>query len=557
MTAAVQRKRSRKQRVRLEDFLALEDSHPYGCLPGGNRFFAITDAGTTGTKETEWLSDSLWQSVLGFCDALTLCQVVQSSRYLYVAGHQPELWRDLVLRRCEEEHRVIDCVVFNDCGTKVKSWRDMYLCLFAKKSKYRRSHTPLAIPGIYSDEYYRTHRCRSFAIPDAWLDPNVTAMEDSLPSVSIDDITPESFMKDFEANNKPVIIKSAAKFTRALHQWKDPTYLQRHNSKGKSFRTTSGAAPLPAQFTLEAYQAYSEFEYLEESPLYLFDRTALDNPQWHDDYFPEFYEKCPWWDPSAQYGHDLFQHLGAAERPDHTWLIMGPKRSGSVFHIDPNATHAWNACIQGRKRWIFYPPGCAPPGVFPSDDGDEVIVPLSVGEWLLQYWPEHLERCKVANNNNNNNDQQQQPLECTLYPGDVIFVPHGWWHMVINLDDTNCAITHNYVSPSNLGNVLKFLVDKQDQISGCRDRTESIKPEHLYDALVQVLSKVEPKVLQRAQEQKGWTCQAWKDEKDKEKQKQKQESILVSDQSKWIKEQSMTSVMSKMDKSSAFSFSFL
>jgi hypothetical protein len=54
--------------------------------------------------------------------------------------------------------------------------------------------------------------------------------------------------------------------------------------------------------------------------------------------------------------------------------------------------------------------------------------------------------------------------------------------MVINLEDHNIAITHNYVSRNNLGNVLKFITDKNDQVSGCRDRQDSVnKLEHLYD----------------------------------------------------------------------------
>lgn len=98
-------------------------------------------------------------------------------------------------------------------------------------------------------------------------------------------------------------------------------------------------------------------------------------------------------------------------------MIVGPKRSGSVFHIDPNATHAWNACIQGRKRWIFYPPGDPPPGVIPSADGDEVALPFSVGEWIIQYWTEHMKQYKKR-------PFGSRPMECTTFPGDVIFVPH-------------------------------------------------------------------------------------------------------------------------------------
>ena len=225
---------------------------------------------------------------------------------------------------------------------------------------------------------------------------------------------------------------------------------------------------------------------------------------------------------------ETVEEIGIAEgrRPDHTWLIAGPPRSGSVFHLDPNATHAWNATITGRKRWIFYPPGFPPPpGVHPSPDGDQVALPWTVGEWILQFWNDHRKRKHTAA------DPQSRPLEVTSLPGDVVFVPHGWWHMVVNLEDNddkddddgqpstgnmdgstkmNIAITHNYVSASNLSNVLKFLDHYRDQVSGCRDRPESIKPETLYEEFVAALEQTHPQLLAQALAERDWTCPAWK-----------------------------------------------
>lgn len=88
-------------------------------------------------------------------------------------------------------------------------------------------------------------------------------------------------------------------------------------------------------------------------------------------------------------------------------------------------------------------------------------------------------------------------------------VPHGWWHLVINLDDVNMAITHNYVAKSNLSSTLRFFSEKRDQVSGCRDRPEAIKPECLYEEFVAVLKQKHPEWLREAVNERDWTCAAW------------------------------------------------
>ena len=71
---------------------------------------------------------------------------------------------------------------------------------------------------------------------------------------------------------------------------------------------------------------------VDESPLYLFDRSFVDKMDIKigEEHGGEY------WIPEC-FGEDLFAVLGS-QRPDSRWLIVGPKRSGSTFHKDPNAT---------------------------------------------------------------------------------------------------------------------------------------------------------------------------------------------------------------------------
>jgi hypothetical protein len=524
--------------VGLMDFASLDGPHPYGVLPGGNQFLCsstttTTDATANQNRHNPLLHDECWGLILEFCDATSLGNLVQTCRSLYVWGHAPELWRDLFLRRME--HATI--------ASAGPTWKDAYVRQF---HSYNRPHVPIAMPGMYSDRLYRLHTCRSFGIPEAWLRGD----ECTVPRVPVNEMTMERFLDEFEIPNRPVLIQGAAVTWPAYRKW---YHGMPSSSSNTSFRATSGVAPLPAHFTLAAYTAYCASTHLEEAPLYLFDRSALlfHSPLWCD-FALDLPRTCPYWDP---HHHDLFQVVGDdGRRPDHTWLIVGPQRSGSVFHIDPNATHAWNATIVGRKRWIFYPPGVPPPGVHPSVNGDQVALPLSVGEWMFSFWQDHQERMRSSS-------VEERPLECTAMPGDVCFVPHGWWHMVINLDAMNVAITHNYVSRSNLPNVLRFLRTKQDQISGCRDRADSIKPDQLYNAFVQGMRQHNAAALEEALAVPDWTCNAWKENPSASNDNRPKAKHSTDKEEEEEEEPPAKRSMSLMEKvkadSSTFSFSFL
>jgi hypothetical protein len=83
-----------------------------------------------------------------------------------------------------------------------------------------------------------------------------------------------------------------------------------------------------------SFQTY--YEYLtqnrDESPLYLFDKKFAEKMNLKVGQT----SGAAYWKPDC-FGPDLFEVL-REDRPAHRWLIIGPERSGSTFHKDPNGT---------------------------------------------------------------------------------------------------------------------------------------------------------------------------------------------------------------------------
>eukprot|EP00898_Chlorokybus_atmophyticus_P004325 jgi/Chlat1/4894/Chrsp31S04908 len=171
----------------------------------------------------------------------------------------------------------------------------------------------------------------------------------------------------------------------------------------------------------------------DEEPLYIFDsRFGEAVPQLLADYsVPRVFTE------------DLFCVLGK-RRPAYRWLVIGPAHSGAGWHVDPAMTSAWNTLLKGTKRWALYPPGHIPPAVTVQVDADgdtDIDVPNSL-TWFLEVYP--LLR------------PEDRPTEVVQHPGETIFVPHGWWHCVLNLDLT-IAVTQNFVSSANFEAVCQDL----------------------------------------------------------------------------------------------------
>ncbi|CBZ53102.1 SJCHGC02811 protein, related [Neospora caninum Liverpool] len=342
-------------------------------------------------------------------------------------------------------------------------------CLDSSEAGNARGEAPLPVlQGVCSDTFFQRWLCATVDVSSLFY-----RNYDTLERVPASELSVEEFVERYEKPNKPVVITDLVSRWPAFGKWNEK-YLRRHFG---DVRFNAGAA---SNIRLETFYQYAGSNF-DEAPLFIFDprfaestRDALASSsssaplassrdemglnQLDDDCvrsLAEDYEVPPYFADSR----DLFACLGK-RRPNFRWMLVGNCRSGSKWHVDPNQTSAWNAVVKGCKRWILLPPTVCPPGVFPSPDGGEVTQPVSLVEWLMNYYFDALHAPGYPYTGG------VAPIEGSVREGEVIFVPQGWWHCVLNEEDDTIAVTQNFVSPVTLQNVRSFLHYKKDQISG-------------------------------------------------------------------------------------------
>ncbi len=127
--------------------------------------------------------------------------------------------------------------------------------------------------------------------------------------------------------------------------------------------------------------------------------------------------------------------INIISRPPWRWVLIGPERSGTGLHVDPLWTNAWVTVIQGKKRWCLFPPQ-TPKELIGMSDDDDNSPQINSATWFHTYYD------KVTSSEW---PIEYKPVEVLQLPGETVFVPNGWPHLVLNLECT-VAITHNYAS---------------------------------------------------------------------------------------------------------------
>ncbi|KAJ1459510.1 hypothetical protein M885DRAFT_511525 [Pelagophyceae sp. CCMP2097] len=152
----------------------------------------------------------------------------------------------------------------------------------------------------------------------------------------------------------------------------------------------------------------------------------------------------------------------ASGMEDYKFCYVGGKGTVTGLHADVVGSYSWSANVCGAKEWWLFPPDQT---ALLTDKDGAVVEDVRVGRYDAERFPGVCEaRC----------------IRFIQYASQVIFVPAGWHHMVVNLQRT-ISINHNWFNACSIDRVWAYLQgqlrDVQDALGDCIEDMQKREPD--------------------------------------------------------------------------------
>ncbi|RUS24789.1 hypothetical protein BC938DRAFT_473068 [Jimgerdemannia flammicorona] len=382
----------------------------------------------------------------------------------------------------------------------------------SKQRRYDRKIDRAKIKARSEIDLFGWHK-HNYAANDYWISAHV----DTVERIDVDRVSKDEFIRKFEEPSLPVVITGCTRSWAADQNWSKEVYLLSHYAD-QTFKIGEDDSGNNVYLKLKHFLYYADGAtggLQDDSPLYIFDSgfersgrgmkkkskssksskssklksktkptngsSSDDEDEGDNDVSPLKRRKVEK-EGEARAGakketapkksrtlledyavpeyfvDDLFRLTGERRRPPYRWFVMGGARSGTGIHIDPLGTSAWNALLTGHKRWCMFPPTC-PRGLAdpPMKSWDREAV-----SWFTHVFPRFLKPDPA--DPRRTLGERWGMVQCLQGPGETMFVPGGWAHVVMNLDFT-IAVTQNFCSPTNLESVFLRTRDSRPKLA--------------------------------------------------------------------------------------------
>lgn len=293
---------------------------------------------------------------------------------------------------------------------------------------------------------------------------------DGIRVISTDDLSRDAFESEHLVPKIPVIITGCMESWQCYREWTldmDNTRVIHLEALAKVFghvrapviNMTSGekSCILIRDYCSDTFwQSGSWRESMDK--LYLKDfHFCIDVPDTRNAYeTPEYFQDDwlnAWFDSDDDGVRETFG--SEFKKSDYRFLYAGPAGSQTQLHTDVLRSHSWSAQLAGTKQWKLLDP---------------------------------LYSSRVEDHNGICSRESLSPNETGVmtviqYPGEIIFVPSGWYHEVVNVDNS-LSINHNWIDSSSLEASWRYLVKEYDIATAMIEDCKAITSPHEFKHLV-------------------------------------------------------------------------